>query len=250
MSLTIHYVSPCVRTFSVTSFCVAVCITGLVHAQAPFGDRPRYRVPTPIKMDNVPPGGIGTPSPTGDDLTLFYDEGTSVLKIGSVSRSSLDEDWGQGASLGDAINSEGRNYGPAVSYDGLELYFVRGDASVSLDAQHVDNRIMISTRSSLADPWSDAVELPMAVNGLPCVDSPTITGDGLELYFNAFDENRVGGNGVCRGRYADTYVSKRATKDDEWEEAELVERRAWVPGIPQTDSDSILPRVIVANLVY
>lgn len=97
------------------------CSTSL-HGKEPFGGRPRYIVPSPISMGNIPhPDGIGSPSITGNGLTLAFDAGGNPLQIGTTTRPSLDEDWGAGGLLGDVINSDGRNYAPELSDDGLEL---------------------------------------------------------------------------------------------------------------------------------
>ena len=70
---------------------------------------------------------------------------------------------------------------------------------------------------------NDAAELPESINSLPCVNHPSVTGDGLELYFASTD--------TCQGRDADIFVSKRSTRDDAWGEPQLVESLAWTPGI-------------------
>jgi hypothetical protein len=86
---------------------------------------------------------------------------------------------------------------------------------------------MVAARTSTEDMWGEAVRLPDSINGLPCVSHPTVTGDGLELYFSSIDTPGQD----CRWRYADIFVSRRATRVDAWQEPKLVKSNAHAPGI-------------------
>ena len=63
-------------------------------------------------------------------------------------------------------------YAPAVSDDGLELYFNRGP------------RIMVATRASVGEPFGKPSEL-RALSGFGFVEAPTISLDKQELFFHA-----------------------------------------------------------------
>ena len=206
-----------------------------LHAQQPFGGTLRYTQPVPLaNVVNGPGDGPDNPSIAGDGLTLFWDSPPSGQiqhsQIWTATRASLDADWETSHALGDGVNSGVRNLEPDVTDDGLEIYFRRSDIALNYDILHIDDRLMVSTRASTAEPWTEAADLPEWINSLPCLNSPSVTGDGLELYFDSIertkDQFNCGGN-----RYADIYVSKRATRNDAWGEPQLVETLAGSPGI-------------------
>ncbi len=98
-----------------------------------------------------------------------------------------------------------------ISRDGLELYFAREDEVHCAD-------IWVIKRSSPAEPWGKPVKLDAPVNSEWQEISPSLSPNGLELYFANI-------NYGC-GLYPDgsgnddLYVSRRATKDDPWGEPE------------------------------
>ncbi len=98
-----------------------------------------------------------------------------------------------------------------ISRDGLELYFAPED-----EAQCAD--IWVIKRSSPAEPWGKPIKLDAPVNSEWQEISPSLSPNGLELYFANI-------NYGC-GLYPDgsgnddLYVSRRATKDDPWGEPE------------------------------
>jgi hypothetical protein len=188
-----------------------------LHAQTP----PRYTEPTPLNgviNDSDP----GSPSISGDGLTMYFGayHGSTTPTLWQATRPSIGADWENAQQLSDAVNSQASQLEPDVTEDGLELYFRASDSAL-------DDYLMVATRTSTEDTWGEAERLPDTINNLPCISKPAVTGDGLELYFASIDTPGQ----PCRSRNADVYVSKRATRDDAWEEPQSVESRATTPGI-------------------
>ena len=94
------------------------------------------------------------------------------------------------------INSDSYDCFPQISRDGLELYFTSKRNANS-------NKIWVSRRSAIDDPWSEPVKLDDSVNGVGTVTSPSLSADGLELYF---------------ARNRNLWISTRQSKDDPWDE--------------------------------
>jgi hypothetical protein len=92
---------------------------------------------------------------------------------------------------------------PQISRDGLELYFVSNRADSQGESS--DN-IWVARRPTINDPWSTPVRLDAPVNTTGVENSPSLSADGLELYFsNSWFSNP-----------AKLYVSTRAGKIDPW----------------------------------
>jgi len=116
--------------------------------------------------------------------------------------------FGTPTNLGPTVNSSAADAVPTISDDGLELYFVsdRPDGKGG-------NDIWVTTRSTTEDDWGEPVNLGPIVNSSAGENSPSISADGLELYFGDWPTPRPGGIGSW-----DIWVSTRPTKDDDWEE--------------------------------
>ena len=84
--------------------------------------------------------------------------------------------------LGPTVNSTFFDGGPAISSDGLELYFVsdRPGGSGSFD-------LWVTTRATPSDPWGEAVNLGPTINSSVGEWYPSISADGLVLFFQ--DDN-------------------------------------------------------------
>jgi hypothetical protein len=97
----------------------------------------------------------------------------------------------------------GEDSQPQISRDGLELYFLsdRPDSN----GESSDN-IWVSRRSTVRDLWSAPIQLDVPVNTTGPENAPSLSADGLELYFS-------------NSWYSDPaklYVSTRASKADPW----------------------------------
>ncbi len=114
--------------------------------------------------------------------------------------------FGEPVNLGPDINSATREGSPRISSDGLELYFNsnRPGGSGGQD-------IWVSRRAALDAPWGPATNLGPSVNSEANEGAPSISSDGLELYFHDWGVNRPGGT-----RKADVWVARRASVNDPW----------------------------------
>ena len=128
-------------------------------------------------------------------------------------RSTSQEAWGTPVQLDAPINSEGPESGPSLSADGLELYFTDGWSGLHEGCTGTNGYggcdLWVATRASKDDSWGDPVNLGEVVNTSSDEDQPSISADGLSLYFVS---NRPGGFGN-----GDIYVTTRTTKDYPWE---------------------------------
>jgi len=109
-------------------------------------------------------------------------------------------DWSAPVNLG--LNNAGVEQGPAVSRDGLSMYFHWSPTGLS------GNDIYVSRRTSVSDPWGQPEKLGPNVNTVSNEAAPALSPDGHRLYFQS---NRPGG---CGG--ADLYVSRRHNKRDDF----------------------------------
>jgi hypothetical protein len=126
------------------------------------------------------PGGYG-----GYDLWVSKREGTR-------------DEWGPPTNLGSPANSPYDECGPCLSADGLTLYFSDGhlpyDNPKPLPGRlGGDADIWKLTRQTRDDPWGAAVNIGSGVNS-EHAGSPSISVDGLSLYFQS---HRPGTNGGC-----------------------------------------------------
>jgi len=81
------------------------------------------------------------------------------------------------------VNTDELEYAPAVSSDGLELFFTRVQA-IRADAEP---RIWRSVRRSVREPFA-APQVIGAISGF--AEGPTLSSDGLSLYYHARVNNR------------------------------------------------------------
>ena len=113
--------------------------------------------------------------------------------------------------LGAPINTPWFEGKPSLSANGLELYFV-SDRPGALGGSG-DQDIYVSRRASVNDSWGAAARVPPPVSS-PFFDiTPSISLDGLDLYFGS---NRPG---PFSPPWPDLWVSHRASVNDPWGEA-------------------------------
>ena len=131
-----------------------------------------------------------------------------VAGLGTSTSAQVDLTFGEPANLGPIINSANGESSPTISADGLELYFGsdRADGSGGSD-------LWVSTRPSTDAEWSAPVNLGPVVNSEKSESTPSISADGLELFFSDWGDPRPGGHGSV-----DLWVTTRASKDDAWGE--------------------------------
>jgi tetratricopeptide (TPR) repeat protein len=149
-----------------------------------------------------------------DGLCLHYVEETNgVLMISMATRATKDDPWTNAVNLGGGTTMEDFRvplsaFGVMPGYttaDGLEIYF-----GVGFD-------IYVLKRGTMDANWGPPVSLGPPVNSLADEIYPTISSDGLEMYFSGYRAEtpyvRPGGYGQ-----SDLWVTKRATRSDPWGE--------------------------------
>jgi peptidoglycan-associated lipoprotein len=107
--------------------------------------------------------------------------------------------FGEPTNLGPIVNSSDYDWSPSITGDGLELYFEsdRPGGEGTYD-------IWVSTRTTKEDDWGAPTNLGAPTNTWRWENTPCISADGLELYFNDWG----------------LWVARRATVSDPWGEAE------------------------------
>jgi len=153
-------------------------------------------------------------SPDGLELYFLLEwdrpDGSYEDGIWVTTRKSKDEPWGPPVNLGPPVNSSHFEGAPCLSANGLELYFVseRPGGSGSVD-------IWVTKRETKDSPWGPPVNLGPKVNSTAAENGPSISADGLELYFSdaiwSSPPPRLGGMGG-----PDIWVTKRESKNEPW----------------------------------
>jgi Tol biopolymer transport system component len=158
---------------------------------------------------NTSSGDI-SPFISADGLSLYFAStraaGRGGYDLWMTTRDTIDDEWGPCTNPGPTVNSSSGESAPRISADGLSLYFDsnRGGGCGGWD-------LWMTTRETTSDPWGDPCNLGPTVNSPADESCPSITADGLELYFGEWDDFRPGGSG-----YSDLWVTKRPTKDEPW----------------------------------
>ena len=112
--------------------------------------------------------------------------------------------FGEPVSLGSAINGPEGAYMPSLSADELELYFC-----ANRPGGYGDIDLWVTIRTSKDDIWGEPKNLGPQINTSAWDGSPSLSGDGLSLYFVSFP--RAGNIGL-----SDIWVSRRATRSEAW----------------------------------
>ena len=120
-----------------------------------------------------------------------------------TTRDSLDREWGRATNLGPVLNTAAFEAFPTPSPDGNTLYFNR---STTFDSQ--DSDIWVTSRSDTDSPWAAPQLLGMPVNGPRAEFSPSISTDGLSLYFASDRDGNLGS--------IDIWVSTRTRAAGAW----------------------------------
>jgi len=139
----------------------------------------------------------------------------SIMAGTHAERAIADFVFGTMQNLGPVINSSSADAGTSFTADGLELYF-SSNRPGGFAGGIMGEDVWVSTRASIDDPWGLPVNLGAAVNGTTDECSPSISPDGLTLYFS--DEwggpTRPGGLGG-----ADIWMARRTGRDAPWDMA-------------------------------
>jgi Tol biopolymer transport system component len=155
-----------------------------------------------------------------DGKTLYFSSnrpggfGRSDLYV--ATRLSMNHPWSAAENLGPLINTELFEGFPTPTADGNTLYFDRGVGPGSPDED-----IWVTTRANPQEPWGIPERLPPPVNGPSADVSPSISTDGLTLYFAS---QRPGNIGV-----QDIWVTRRTDVALPWGPAENLGPRVNAP---------------------
>ncbi|HEX8916211.1 MAG TPA: hypothetical protein VF796_27930, partial [Humisphaera sp.] len=186
-------------------------------AAAPQGRRrlPPLRYLLPAVLAVVAAGAIGWWA-AGRKVWTDGRQGTDAIRVASSAESPRQVLWAPPRAVEGAFNSAAQEYEPALSPDGAELYFVRGQAG-NVPAEEVGSAkpqsgggdIYVSVRRDNA--WTEPV--PVAAINTPYDElGPRLTPDGRVLLFYS---NRPGGLGGY----------------DLWASGRLPDGRGWAPAV-------------------
>ena len=116
--------------------------------------------------------------------------------------------FGDPSNLGPIVNSSGDEAGISISYDGLSIYFCsdRPDGYGSYD-------IWVTRRETELSDWETPVNLGPVVNSSAGCMSPSISADGLTLYFSDRDTFPLIPGGVGD---PDLWFVTRPSLDADW----------------------------------
>lgn len=152
------------------------------------------------------------PSISADGLSLYFNSilpgGYGSFDIWMTTRATTADEWGEPVNLGPTVNSGHRDQTPCISPDGLSLYFNSGRPGGYGGTLWGD--IWVTERAATSDPWGTPVNLGPIVNSPGHAYGPSISADGLSLYFGSDRPGGLGGD--------DLFVSTRITIDDSWRE--------------------------------
>jgi Tol biopolymer transport system component len=192
------------RSLAGVSVTLALLLAGAGQAVAQFC----YGEPEnlgPVVNSSVFDGG---PTISADGLTLFFASarsgGSGFSDLWMTTRASEFDPWELPVNLGPTVNSSSEEWAPSISTDGLTLFFC-SDRSGGSGA----NDLWMTTRASEFDPWELPVNLGPTVNSSSDDGGPSISADGLTLFFGS---GRAGGFGGT-----DLWMTTRASEFDPWE---------------------------------
>jgi len=131
---------------------------------------------------------------SADGLELFFGSdrtgGSGDWDIWVTTRATVSDPWGLAENLGPTVNSPVYDGLPAISPDGLLLFFT------SLrSGGYGDNDIWVAKRATRGGEWGEPVNLGPMVNTSAGEAEPSISYNGRWLYFDDYTIMRPGGIG-------------------------------------------------------
>ena len=171
------------------------------------------------------------PSIRADGLEMYFESnrpgGEGTYDIWVSTRETKEDDWGAPTNLGAPINTPDWQNTPAISADGLELYFTAGF-------------LWVARRATVSDPWGEPENDSLInVNAIGAM-GPGLSSDGLSLFFSSYWPKPTFSWDL------DLYVSTRPTRDDLW--SEPVNLGPIVIGVHST-SENYCPTISADGLV-
>ena len=192
------------KTKTITLVMVLGLATGIANADFVFGTFENLG-PTINSSDNDI-----APYIAPDELSLYFTSdrpgGYGAFDIWMSTRATKEDPWSEAVNPGPPINTPAWDFFPCLSPDGCTLYFGSsregGMGNFMFD-------LWVSTRPTINDPWGEPSHLGPNINDPKIDRAPSISSDGLELYFVSV--NRPGGRGG-----PDIWIATRETQDSEW----------------------------------
>ncbi|MFV2069757.1 MAG: hypothetical protein ACC645_22555, partial [Pirellulales bacterium] len=138
---------------------------------------------------------------SADRLTLLFNSnrpgGAGGHDLYTATRASIFAPFGNATSLGEDLNTASNELAPTLSRDGLTIIFASNRAG-----GFGGTDLYTATRSDTADPFGNVMNIGSAMNTANVETDPSISADGLALYFTS---DRPGGFGG-----QDIYVATRS----------------------------------------
>jgi len=129
------------------------------------------------------------PSISADGLSLYFTSdqpgGSGGRDLWLVTRATTEDDWNTPIWLGPTVNSSANDGAPCISADGLSLYFGSGRPG-----GYGGGDIWVTTRSTIHDDWGTPENLGWPVNISYEEVGPSISADGLTLFFFSMPSQR------------------------------------------------------------
>lgn len=172
------------------------------------------------KVPNVnSSNGEDPPDISADGLELYFSSdrphGANVCydDIWVAKRATKDEPWGVPVNLGPPVNTSFHESQCCISSDGLELCFSDGfppwyTGGAFRPGGYGNGDLWVSTRDTRQDTWGIPVNLGPVVNSSSWESCPSISPDGLSLFFCSDRPGGYWGSHI--------YVATRQTKADPW----------------------------------
>src|SRR5262249_53678948 len=137
---------------------------------------------------NVPDARDRGPTISSDGLTLiFFSNRKGQDDLFMATRSSLNSAWSEPVALS-TLNTDGDEVYPALSADGLSLFFSDSFAQASTRAGNQGGAdLWVSMRPNLQGAWSAPMNLGPVVNGTFFDTTPAISHEGRTLLFSSLD---------------------------------------------------------------
>lgn len=136
---------------------------------------------------NSPAGDKGS-CISADGLSFYFNSdrpgGSGGQDLWVTMRKSKTAPWGEPVNLGPMVNTPAHEQSPSISAEGLTLYFSAWPADNSSEDWDKSD-LWMTTRKSTVDPWGKPVNLGPTVNSSAYDASPSLSEDGLSLYFDS-----------------------------------------------------------------
>ena len=174
-----------------------------------------WRTPVWLGTTVNSPSSERYPNISADGLSLYFTSnrpgGSGGTDLWVTTRKTTSDPWEPPVNLGSTVNKSVDEWESCISTDSLTLYFTRDDWSGGLGSFDV----WVTTRETKEDPWAPAENLGPTVNSSSGDATPSISADGLMLFFSS----SWPGSAYVYENY-NLYVSMRPGTEANWGESE------------------------------